>query len=102
MAEATQNNFDFKTYNGLMKSAKTGLKLFLAIRLLKDVESVYRQYDSPFAREVIDINDELGDLRKRVQDYVAKRENSGNTEKIDNQEELKNASNSADAGKVAA
>lgn len=97
-----ENNFDFKAFNSIMKPAKTGLRLFLAIQLLKDVEETYRRFNSPFAREVIDINDELADLRKRVQDYVAKLDNSGNTEKIDNQEELKNASSSADAGKVAA
>ena len=102
MATSTQNNFDFSTYNGLMKTAKTGLKLFLAMRLLQDCESTHRRFSSPFAREFVDLNDELKDLRERIKAYTAKLENAGGSAEIDNQDELKKPSTSADAGKVAA
>ena len=101
-----QANFDFKQYNELMKSANSGLRLFLALQNLEEVERVMRRFRSPLAKELVDIVDELADLRKRNQAIIAKRENSGNTESIDNASlpdgTLTQASNSADAGKVAA
>ena len=101
-----QANFDFKQYNELMKSANSGLRLFLALQNLEEVERVMRRFRSPLAKELVDIVDELADLRKRNQEIIAKRENSGNTESIDNASlpdgTLTKASNSADAGKVSA
>lgn len=101
-----QSNFDFKQYNELMKSANSGLRLFLALQNLEEVERVMRRFRSPLAKELVDIVDELADLRKRNQEIIAKRENSGNTEVIDNATlpdgSLSQPSNSADAGKVSA
>ena len=101
-----QSKFDFNKYNELMKSANSGLRLFLALQNLEEVERVMRRFRSPLAKELVDIVDELADLRKRNQAIIAKRENSGNTESIDNASlpdgTLTQASNSADAGKVAA
>jgi len=101
-----QSNFDFKQYNELMKSANSGLRLFLALQNLEEVERVMRRFRSPLAKELVDLVDELADLRKRNQAIIAKRENSGNTESIDNASlpdgTLTQPSNSADAGKVAA
>jgi len=101
-----QSNFDFKQYNELMKSANSGLRLFLALQNLEEVERVMRRFRSPLAKELVDLVDELADLRKRNQAIIAKRENSGNTESIDNASlpdgTLTQPSNSADAGKIAA
>ncbi len=95
------SQFDFKQYNDLMKTANSGLRLFLALRLLEDVESTMRRFNSPLKREMSDIVDEVADLRKRNQEYLAKRDNTTDGS-IDNQEAMYNPSTSADAGKVAA
>ena len=98
------NSFDFDSYNAAMKNANSGLRLYLAIQSLQEVETVFRRFNSPFAKEMIDLVDELSDLRERNKAYLAKRENSGNTESLDNATlpggDLTKASNSADAGKV--
>lgn len=98
------SSFDFDSYNAAMKNANSGLRLYLAIQSLQEVETVFRRFNSPFAKEMIDLVDELNDLRERNKAYLAKRENSGNTEAIDNASAkdgaLTQKSNSADAGKV--
>lgn len=98
MAQSTAtNNFNFDTYNQLMKPANSGLKLFLALQLLQDVETNLRRYKSPFAKEVVDLVDEISDLRNRIKASVAKRANSGNTEAIDNLDSMRNASATTDS-----
>jgi len=105
-ATTNSNTFDFNKYNEIMKPANSGLRIFLALQNLEEAERQMRRYRSPFAKEVIDIVDELADLRNRIKLSVAKRANSGNTEVIDNATltdgSLSQPSNSADAGKVAA
>jgi len=97
-------SFDFDSYNAAMKNANSGLRLYLAIQSLQEVETVFRRFNSPFAKEMIDLVDELSSLRERNKAYLAKRENSGNTESLDNATlpggAMTLASNSADAGKV--
>lgn len=97
----TSNDFNFKDYNDIMKTANSGLKMYLALRLLEDVEATMRRFKSPLAKEMVDIVDELADLRKRNQEYLAKRDNTTDGS-IDSQEHLQVASTSADAGKVTA
>ena len=102
---ANQNTFDFNQYNALMKNANSGLQLYLAIQQLQAVEQVFRRFRSPFAKEMIDLIDELNDLRNRNKKYLANREKAGNTEAIDNESvgpdgALTQKSTSADAGKV--
>ena len=100
MAQSTatnKSNFDFTKYNELMKSANSGLQLFLALQNLQNVETNLRRYKSPFAKEVVDLVDELTDLRNRIKASVAKRANSGNTEAIDNLDSMRNASASTDS-----
>lgn len=98
MAQSTAtNNFNFDSYNQLMKPANSGLKIYLALQLLQDVETNLRRYKSPFAKEVVDLVDELTDLRNRIKASVAKRANSGNTEAIDNLDSMRNASASTDS-----
>ena len=99
------SSFDFDSYNAAMKNANSGLRLYLAIQSLHEVETVFRRFNSPFASDMIDLVDRLNDLRERNKTYLAKRENSGNSsEAIDNATlpggDLTKASNSADAGKV--
>jgi len=99
------NSFNFTTYNELMKEANSGLRLYLALQSLQEVESVMRRYKSPFAKELVDIVDELSDLRDKNKAYLAKRENTTDAS-LDNASlpsgDLSRASNSADAGKVTA
>lgn len=99
------NSFNFTTYNELMKEANSGLRLYLALQSLQEVETVMRRYKSPFAKELVDIVDELSDLRDRNKAFLAKRENTTDGS-LDNATlpggELARASNSADAGKVTA
>lgn len=98
MAQSTATNtFNFDSYNQLMKPANSGLKLFLALQLLQDVETNLRRYKSPFAKEVVDLVDEISDLRNRIKSSVAKRANSGNTEAIDNLDSMRNASATTDS-----
>lgn len=100
------SSFDFDSYNAAMKNANSGLRLYLAIQSLHEVETVFRRFNSPFASDMIDLVDRLNDLRERNKTYLAKRENSGNTEELDNATlpggALTKVSNSADAGKVTA
>ena len=93
----TTNSFNFDQYNQLMKPANSGLKIYLALQLLQDVETNLRRYKSPFAKEVVDLVDELTDLRNRIKASVTKRANSGNTEAIDNLDSMRNASASTDS-----
>lgn len=93
----TSNSFPFDQYNQLMKQANSGLKIYLALQLLQDAETNLRRYKSPFAKEVVDLVDELTDLRNRIKASVAKRANSGNTEAIDNLDSMRNASASTDS-----
>lgn len=97
----TTSDFNFKEYNDLMKSANSGLRMYLALRMLEDVEATMRRFRSPLAKEMVDLVDELADLRKRNQEYLAKRDNTTDGS-IDSQEHLQVASTSADAGKVTA
>jgi len=92
-----QSKFDFNKYNELMKSANSGLRLFLALQNLEEVERVMRRFRSPLAKELVDFVDELADLRKRNQQIIAKRENSGNTESIDNLESMQHQSATTDS-----
>jgi hypothetical protein len=77
------NSFNFDAFNSIMKDANSGLRLFLALQQLQEVERVMRRYKSPLAREMADIVDELTDLREKNKQYLAKRENSTSGE-LDN------------------
>jgi hypothetical protein len=81
------NSFNFNSYNELMKEANSGLRLYLALQALQEVESVMRRYKSPLAREMADIVDELADLREKNKQYLAKRENTTSSN-VDNPEGL--------------
>jgi len=93
----TKSNFDFTKYNEIMKPANSGLRLFLALQQLQEVETQLRRYKSPFAKEIVDLVDEVTDLRNRIKASVAKRANSGNTEAIDNLDSMRNVSATTDS-----
>lgn len=96
--QTKSNNFDFDAYNALMTSANSGLRLFLAERMLQDVQSVMVRYRSPLAKTITDIVDEVEQLRMDNKKYLATRENRGTD---DTQLTPTAHSNSADAGQVA-
>ena len=81
------NSFNFDSFNNIMKDANSGLRLFLALQQLQEVERVMRRYKSPLAREMADIVDELTDLREKNKQYLAKRENT-TPSNVDNPENL--------------
>jgi len=94
------NNFDFDSYNAIMKTANSGLKLFLAEQLLLDVQEVMVRFKSPLRGNMECICDEVGQLRADNKKYLASRQNSGNTEAIDNPTETKSTvTSSADYGR---
>ena len=97
------NSFNFDDYNKIMKDANSGLRMYLALQALQEVEATFRRYKSPFATDLVNIVDELTDLRERNKKYLAARENTTDGA-LDNATlpdgALTQASNSADAGKV--
>jgi vacuolar-type H+-ATPase subunit D/Vma8 len=97
------SNFDFTVYNNLMKQANSGLRLFLALQMLQEVETVMRRYKNPLAKELVDLVDELSDIRDKNKAYIAKQQNTTDGS-LDNAS-LPDGSNaarssSADAGKL--
>jgi hypothetical protein len=96
---ATTNNFDFDTYNAVMKNANSGLKLYLAEQLLQDVEGVMVRFKSPLRNDITSIVEELGQLRADNKKYLASRERTAN-EEIDNSTIDSPKSTSADGGRV--
>lgn len=96
----TSSNFDFDAYNSIMTSANSGLKLYLAERLLQDVQEVMVRFKSPLRKDIDSIVDEVGQLRSDNKKYLASRQNSGNTEAIDNPVGSATHSTSADGGRV--
>ena len=57
---ATQsNNFNFDQYNTMMKGVGTGLKLHLAVQLVKDVVSSLEYFDNPLESEVRPVYNDL-------------------------------------------
>lgn len=99
MATSTKPNFDFDDYNKVMANANSGLKLFLAERLLQDVQGVMVRFKSPLRNDITSIVDEIGLLRENNKKYLASVERGG-TGAIDNAVVESPASTSADGGKV--
>lgn len=59
MAANQTNNFNFDQYNNMMKGVGTGLKLHLAVQLIKDVVGSLEYFDNPLESEVRPIYNEL-------------------------------------------
>jgi len=76
--------FNFDTYNMLMSQANSGLRLFLAIQQLEEVEKVMRRFNSPFSAEIIAIVDQAKKLRDDNKKYLASRQANQEALKKDN------------------
>jgi len=76
--------FNFDTYNMLMNQANSGLRLFLAIQQLEEVEKVMRRFNSPFSAEIIAIVDQAKKLRDDNKKYLASRQANQEALKKDN------------------
>lgn len=76
---ATQNNFDFDSYNALMKGVGTGLKLHLGVQLLRDVATSLDYFDNPLAAEIGVIVSDLktfhATYKAKAKEIAAKKEN---------------------------
>ena len=68
-----QNQFDFKAFNGMVKEAGAGLKLHLALGLLKDVDYTMYRYSNPLGMEVREIISDLIALQVRAKAAAAAR-----------------------------
>lgn len=86
-----------------MANANPGLQLYLAIQMLKAVETSYRRYKSPLSSELIDLVDELDALRDKGKKLAEARAKSTSGD-LDNATlpggAMTQPSTSADAGKV--
>lgn len=83
------NNFNFDSYNGLIKTAPTGLRLHLGIQLIRDVVSSLEHFDNPLEAELRPILHDLKTFHQMYKDRAAeikaKKENeSERTASIDN------------------
>lgn len=108
--KTVRSGFNFEAYNSLMDSANSGLRLYLAIQQLEQVEQVMRRFNSPFSSDIIALVDAAKKLRDDNKKYLASRQ--ANTESLkkdnttsgdlDNLEHLKHATNSGDYAKETA
>ena len=74
------SNFNFDEYNKVMADANTGLKIFLAERLLKDVQISYIRFNSPLQQDIGGIVNEIVELRaegKKAAEAWQKAQNAG-------------------------
>ena len=95
--QSNTTNFDFDEYNRLMNTANSGLRMYLAERMLQDVQQVMVRYRSPLIKDITDIIDELTQLRSDNKKYLATRNNQGTD---DTQLSAPPQSTSADAGPI--
>lgn len=93
------SQFNFDAYNEVMKNANSGLKLYLAERMLQDVQEVMVRFKSPLRKDMESIVDELGQLRLDNKKLAQARERSTDGA-IDNATIESKPSTSADAGRV--
>ena len=67
-----RKDFDFETYNVVMKGANAGLKLFLVQQMLSDIATTAFRYRNPLAQQLIDLADETETLRTEWKALSAK------------------------------
>jgi len=70
---ANQNNFDFKAFNNMTREAGSGLKLHLALGLLKDVDYVMYRYDNPLGMDLKGVINELVEIKEKGKAQAAER-----------------------------
>lgn len=86
---ASNNSFNFDAYNNMMKGVGVGLKLHLAVQLVKDVVSGLEHFDNPLEAEIRPVYHDLknfhGMYKEAAKARAAKAENqSEKTADIDN------------------
>lgn len=68
--------FDFKAFNNLTKEAGVGLKLHLALGLLKDIDYVMYRYQNPLGMEVREVISDLTAVQVKAKAAAAARAKS--------------------------
>jgi hypothetical protein len=89
MATAQTNNFNFDQYNTMMKGVGTGLKLHLAVQMIKDVVSSLEYFDNPLESEVRPIYNDLKAFHSMYKEsskkaQAAKEDKNNSSASIDN------------------
>ena len=89
MAANQTNNFNFDQYNNMMKGVGTGLKLHLAVQLVKDVVSSLEYFDNPLESEVRPVYNDLKAFHGLYKEsskaaQAAKAEKNNSSASIDN------------------
>lgn len=79
-----KTGFNFESYNLLMSQANSGLRLYLAIQQLEQVEQVMRRFDSPLAADMIALVDSAKKLRDDNKKYLASRQAAQEATKKEN------------------
>ena len=70
---ANQNNFDFKAFNNMVREAGSGLKLHLALGLLKDVDYTMYRYDNPLGMDLRAVINDLVVIKEKGKAQAAER-----------------------------
>lgn len=70
---ANQNNFDFKAFNNMVREAGSGLKLHLALGLLKDVDYTMYRYDNPLGMDLRAVIADLVEIKEKGKAQAAER-----------------------------
>ena len=74
----TNNSFDFNAFNGLTGRVPTGMKVFLALQLLKDAVVSLERFENPLESDLRGIVTDLKDFRTSYKaDSAARAEKKG-------------------------
>ena len=65
--------FDFKQFNAAVSGAGSGLKLHLALQLLKDVDFMMYKYDNPLQKDLGGLINELKEVQLKSKKQAADR-----------------------------
>ena len=68
-----QNTFDFKAFNNITREAGSGMKLHLALGLLKDVDYVMYRYDNPLGVDLRAVINDLVKIKEKGKAQYAER-----------------------------
>ena len=85
---ATQSNYSFEAFNAAVKPAGAGLKLFLAMSLMRDVVSTLEHFDNPLEDDARGVLNEMKAFRVQYKAAAAaKAEKTGKLMASDGQSE---------------
>lgn len=86
----------YDQFQKLIADMPTGVRFQIAESMLSDVSYTMHRYRNELSKEVMDVLDEVADLRKKYRENALKNANRGRAEMTTPQ-----SSTSADGGKVA-